>query len=116
KCEPGLPFRNAAAAENLVAEHECVTVIVQSRTMEKHSLLVRLLNGPTRATGRDVLNIALRVTAIDAEGAQLHQLARVGFIQTAVDSRGLGVSRRIRTWHARAPAVDVEEHPRRLRC
>ena len=40
-------------------------------------------DGPTREAARDFLHVLLRVTAVDAEGMQLHQLACVIFVDAA---------------------------------
>ena len=44
------------------------------------SATARLEDGPTGKAARDFLHIFLRVTTIDAERVQLHQLARVVFV------------------------------------
>src|SRR5947208_17160700 len=46
---------------------------------------------------------------------QLHQLARVIFIEATVDSGELVAFGWIRTRHARAPVVEIEKHRRRVR-
>src|ERR1041385_48816 len=104
-----------AARENPVTENDFFAIVVKSGTINKQPLLVRLLNGPAAETTRHLLHVFLRVTAIDAQRMQLHQLARVIFVEATVDSGGLFAFGRIRTRHARPPVVEVEEHRRRVR-
>src|SRR5438128_7611074 len=88
---------------------------MKSGTINKQSLLVRFLNRPTRKATRDFLHVLLRITAVDAERMQLHQLARVIFVEATVDPGGLVAFGWIRTRHARAPVVEIEKHRRRVR-
>src|SRR5207253_7071356 len=78
--------RDAAAGQNFVTEHDFLTVIMQSRPIEKETLLVWLLNGPATEATRDFLYVLLCVSAVDAERVQLHQLARIIFVEAAVDA------------------------------
>src|SRR2546421_544423 len=76
--------RDAAARQNLVTEDDFLPVVMQSRTIEKQTLLVWLLDSPTAEATRDFLYVLLRVCAIDTERVQLHQLAGILFIRAAV--------------------------------
>src|SRR5262245_23480772 len=113
--EDSLAIRDATAGKNLVTEDNFLTVIMQSGPIQKQSLLVRLLNGPAAEASRYFLHILLRVSAVDSERMQFHQLARVVFVQTSVYSRRFVAFRRIRTRNARSPVVEIEEHCRRMR-
>src|SRR5207237_10798631 len=86
--------RDSAAGQNFVTEHDFLTVIMQSRPIEKETLLVWLLNGPATEATRDFLYVLLCVSAVDAERMQLHQPARIIFLEAAVDrSRVFSLSR-----------------------
>ena len=87
---------------------------MQSGTIKKQTLLVWLLNCPSRKATRDFLHVFLRVTAVDAERVQLHQLARIVFVEAAVDASRFVSFCRIRTGHAGSPIVEIEKHRRRV--
>ena len=74
---------DAAARGDFHAEHDFLTVIVESFIEIEATAPLRLANGPAGEAARHFGNILLRVAAIDAEGMQFHQLARVIFIETA---------------------------------
>src|SRR2546421_5598956 len=107
--------RDAAARQNLVTEDDFLAVVMQSRTIEKQALLVWLLDGPTAEATRDFLYVLLRVSAIDTERVQLHQLAGIIFIKAAVRPCRFVSLCRIRTRHARSPVVEIKKHCRRVR-
>src|SRR5438874_10686266 len=101
-----LAVSDTTAGQNFVTEHEFLAVVMQSGAIKKQTLLVWLLDGPSRKAARDFLHVLLRVAAVNAERVQLHQLARVIFIEAAVDARRFVSSRRIRTRHAGPPVVE----------
>ena len=106
---------NASARKNLVAEHSFLAVIVQTGTVQKQSFLVWFLNGPAGETARNFLHVLLGVSAIHAHRVQLHQFARVIFVEAAVDSGGLVSFGGIRTGNARTPIIKIVKHRRRMR-
>src|SRR6266567_8431676 len=105
---------NASARKKLVAEHSLLAVIVQTGTVQEQSFLVWFLNGPAGETARNFLHVLLRVSAIHAHRVQLHQFARVIFVEAAVDSGGLVSFGGIRTGNARTPIIKIVKHRRRM--
>src|SRR5260370_41586139 len=102
-----LAVGDAATGKNSVTEYDLFTVIVQTGTAEKQSLLVRLLNRPSGKATRDLLNVILRVAAVHTQRMQLHQLPRVVFVESAVNSGGFAFGCRIGPRHARPPVVEI---------
>src|SRR5258708_5155934 len=90
---------DSAAGRNLVAEHNLFAVVVHGRSENELTGVVprvsshqsgcsrataaRLKDGPTGEATRYFLHVLLRVSAINTERMQLHQFARVVFINAA---------------------------------
>ena len=73
------------------AQHGLLAFIVHAVVVKEIAALARLANGPAREAARHFRDVLLRVAAVDAERVQLHQLARVVFVQPA--HRTFGVPR-----------------------
>ena len=84
-----LAIFDAAARRNLVAEHRLFAVVMHERAEDEAAAAARLHNRPAGEAARDLLNVLLRVAAFDAQRVQLHQLARVVFIDAGLALLGL---------------------------
>src|SRR5688572_17499415 len=125
-----------AARGNLVTEHDLLAVIVCSRVEEKRTrnparglasqrvysrrAATRLKDGPTCKATRNFLHVFLRVTTVDTERVQFHQLARVVFVDTAARLLKRRVHHHLRTAAARIrthalKVVEIKQHRRTLR-
>src|SRR5437764_1371448 len=87
---------DSAASRNLMTQDDLLTVVMHASIEEERAGLAschlaqhpihgyaataRLEDGPTSEATRDFLHVFLRVTTINSEGMQLHQLARVVFV------------------------------------
>src|SRR5204863_6630065 len=75
-----------------------LAAVVQSRTEDERA--VALIDCPAGEDARQLGDILLRVSAIDAQGVELHDLAGVVFVERTA---------------TRAGVVEIEKHRRRLR-
>src|SRR6185369_7200821 len=102
---------HSAAAGNLVTENDLLAVVMRARIEEERAgrstchfvaasvhcagicicSTAWLEDGPAGETSRDFLHVFLRVTTVDAECVQLHQLARVVFVDATAWSLLLGL-------------------------
>src|SRR5439155_15636030 len=73
-----------AAGLDLVSEHDLRSGIVHPRLEPESAALPRIRDRPARETPRDVDDVVLRVAAVDAERVQLHQLAAVVLVESAL--------------------------------
>ena len=87
--EHHLSVFHAAAGGNLHAQHGLLAFVVNAIVVNEFAATVRLSDGPPGETAGYFDDVLLRVSAIDAQSVQLHQLARVVFVQAA---RLLGLS------------------------
>src|SRR5689334_15294762 len=93
-----------------LAEDDLLFSIVPRGVELEFSELLRIVNRPPRERPRNRDDVGLRVTAVDAEGMELHQLAAVVLVQAwTLDSAGHWnvIARRLRL-----PVVEIEEHRR----
>src|ERR1051325_621502 len=80
----GVEEERAGSAPHRVAESRiALTVARQDHGGHCGSAAARLENGPTGKAARYLLHVFLRVTAINSERVQFHQLARVVFVDAA---------------------------------
>src|ERR1044072_3028444 len=91
--EHHLAVFDSAPRRNLVAQHYLLAVVVDALVEEERTCIATcafthhrihgsitaawLEDGPAGKSSRDFLHVLLRVTAIDAECMQFHQLTRV---------------------------------------
>src|SRR6185503_16750 len=96
--------------------HSCIALTVARHgRIQSGSAATRLEDSPTGKTTRHFLHVFLRVTTIDSERVQFHQLARVVFVDTAsLLLRSKTTSICIRTDALKV--VEVKQHRRTLRC
>ena len=121
-----------AAAPDPMAEDDLVPAVVDPLVEEELRLgLPRVAHRPAGEAAGDLGHVLLRVAAVDAEGVQLHDLARVVLVEPPLAcrlSRGPGDERPPAEGAPRAPVVEgrgvgvggepvveVEEHRRALR-
>src|ERR1700731_465562 len=71
------------AAFYIFSEYALWAGIVNSLVEIKYRIFARRRNRPSRERARDFDHVFLLVSAIDAQGVQLHQLAAIIFIQAA---------------------------------
>src|SRR6185312_8216166 len=87
-----------------LAQHDLCTGLVHALFKLEFTALLRLLDGPSGEHLCELGHILLRVSAIYAEGVQLHDLARVVFVQPAATLVFLRI--RIWAWRLRRPIHD----------
>src|SRR6266542_1745353 len=80
-----------AARGNLFAEHGLLAVVVHELVEVKIAAGARVADRPSGEASRHFLHVFLRVTSVNAERVQLHDLARVIFVQPARALRDLAV-------------------------
>ena len=83
----GEAFLLAVAVDGL-AEDNLVAGLVAAVHVKKFAAVAGIIHGPTGKDLRDLGNVVLGVAAVDAEGVELHQFARVVLIQSAAGCLG----------------------------
>src|ERR1700736_4517382 len=106
------------AAKNLAPEPHLRAVIVQPLPEFEAAATLRLTNAPTRKATRNFRHIPLRIAAIHAECVQLHQLARVVLVKTALWPLGIPAAHPLQplggVWIDGLKIVEVKQHGRTL--
>ncbi len=74
---------DAAAGRDARAQNRFGALVVQARLEVKFGIAARPQQGPAGEAARDFTHVLLRVSAIDAQGVKLHDLARIVFIEAA---------------------------------
>src|SRR5262245_44015400 len=85
------PVFDSAAGSDALAEDDLFAFVVGARA-ERESHVAAWADGPPREAPRDGDHVFLRVSAINSERVQLHQFARVIFVQSR--------TARLRSWIA----------------
>src|SRR6185503_15707014 len=112
-----LPVFPPAAGGNLDPQHDFLALVVDAIIVNKLTAAIGLRDGPSgKATGysNDVL---LRVPAVNTQSVQLHQLARVVFVQAARLLCLLFGKPPLRKTVGRnaLPVIEIEQHGRAFR-
>src|SRR5262249_44177836 len=99
-----------------IAKHDLLAGIMDPRLKIETAFTPRLANCPAgQATGY-LLDVALRVTAINAKCVQFHQLTGVVFIEPPAAVVGAAHPRGRRVGIGAQPIVEIKEHRWTLRC
>src|SRR5947209_3570025 len=77
---------NAATGGNLHAENGLFLRIVHAAVEEEFAAVTRIADGPASEATRDLDDVLLGVSAVNAEGVELEQLAGVVLVETACAS------------------------------
>ena len=72
-----------SAGANLVSEDDLLAIVVNPRFEQEVAAYSRIADRPAGERPRHLGDVLLRVAAVDAERVQLHQLARVVFVEPA---------------------------------
>ncbi|MCG3160063.1 MAG: hypothetical protein JMDDDDMK_01095 [Acidobacteria bacterium] len=118
--EHAQPVFDPAARGDAFAEHDLFALVVRARA-ECESHVAARAKRPSGEAARDGDHVILRVSAVNAERVQLHQLARVIFVQswTAGWRQRIAVGVELLRWrrplHLAHEIVEVKEHRRALR-
>ena len=105
---------DTAAGRDPGAEDDFLSVVVLYRIVVKNAFVIRLADRPTGEAAGDLLNVFLRIAAVNPERVQLHQFAGVVLINAAGFSCRFVLCRRIFAQNARLPVVQIEQHRGRM--
>src|SRR5262249_34258574 len=111
---------NAAIGRDSLAQNDLLSTIVHLRTKDKTGTHAGAIDGPTREGPCHFRYVLLRVTSIDTQGVEFHQLAGIVLINARL-SLGIARSRPIsqespdrRRWRGGEMVIQVEQHGRTL--
>src|SRR5262245_51371543 len=114
--EHAQPVFDPPAGRNSLAEDDLLTLVMQAGTKDEARVRLRH-DRPSGEATRYLGHIFLRVSAIDAERVQFHQLATVIFVQSRPARRyriSIGILSD-RWFNLTQEVVEVIEHRRALR-
>src|SRR5262245_23152932 len=118
--ERSQPVFDPAAGGDAGSDYRLFAAVVYARP-ECESPVARRADRPAREAPRDLDHVFLGVPAVDSERVQLHQLARIIFIQPRASrlrqriAVGVELRRRRGLLHLTQEVVEVVEHRRALR-
>src|SRR5258708_28883571 len=106
----GSALPDAAACGYFDSKNLFRAVVVLSRIVKENAFFVWLAYRPAGKAASDLLDILLRVSAVNTERVKLHQLAGVILVNAAGLACRLVFCCGVFTKNARIPIVEIKEH------
>jgi hypothetical protein len=78
-----LAVLHAASGGEPLPKHDFLAGVMHRGPKDEAPTAARLFQRPARECARHVVNVLLRVSAVDAEGVKLEELARIVLVETA---------------------------------
>jgi hypothetical protein len=103
-----------AAGRDPLTEHDFLAAVVHARPEDEVPVGLRPVDRPAGERAGDLGDVLLCVAAVHAERVQLHQLARVVLVESALAS-AVRSRRHDEVRPGAEPVVEVEEHRRMVR-